>query len=298
MGRHKPLKLLSLLLAVALWFAVGGEERTETALHMSLELVNLPPQQVLVSEVAPGLQVRVMGPRSIITKLSQSRLSHTLDLSGYKSGRHSFSLGPNSFSFPRGVLVTRIQPNPLVLTLAATITRTLPIKPTLEGSPHEGYELLNATTRPEQVTVTGPAPELAGLKFIPTLPIDLSQITGPIMVATDLDFKNLHLSLKEQVPILADIAVGPKTLTRTFSAVPVAAAPKPARLQPPQVTLTLKGPWHQLKDLKPADLKPTVNTLNLSPGRHRLNVAVQLPPGLELVRTQPGAVMVIMGKSP
>ena len=42
LGRHKALKLLSLLLALALWLAVGGEERTETTLSMSLELVNLP----------------------------------------------------------------------------------------------------------------------------------------------------------------------------------------------------------------------------------------------------------------
>ena len=105
-------------------------------------------------------------------------------------------------------MVTSIQPNPINLTLSATITRTLPIKPVLENSPAEGYEL-SVKTRPAQVTVSGPAPELADLKFIPTLPIDLSFLKEHTIIATDLDFKNLHLALKDPVPILARTS-GPK----------------------------------------------------------------------------------------
>ncbi len=56
----------------------------------------------------------------------------------------------------------------------------------------------------------GPYPELAELKFIPTLPIDLSFLKEHTVIATDLDFKNLHLALKDPVPILADIQIGPK----------------------------------------------------------------------------------------
>ncbi len=106
--------------------------------------------------------------------------------------------------------MVRIQPNPITLTLASTMTRTLPVKPVLENNPAEGYELVSANTRPAQVTVRGPYPELAELKFIPTLPIDLSFLKENTVIATDLDFKNLHLALKDPVPILADIQIGPK----------------------------------------------------------------------------------------
>ncbi|HEY9074699.1 MAG TPA: CdaR family protein, partial [Desulfobaccales bacterium] len=102
-----------MLLALALWFTVSGEERTETSLHLGLEFVNLPAKMVITGEVPAEVQVRVIGPRSIVNKLSQSRLTQTIDLGGYKSGPHTFYLGPNSFSFPRGVVVTRIQPNPI-----------------------------------------------------------------------------------------------------------------------------------------------------------------------------------------
>lgn len=298
LGRHKPLKLLSLLLALALWFAVSGEERTETTLNLALELVNLPKTMVVTSEVPPNLQVRAVGPRSIINKLSQARLTQTIDLASYKSGHHPYYFGPNSFSFPRGVQVTRITPNPINLVLATSMSRSLPIKPVLEGQPPEGYEVLDAKSRPAMVVVKGPATELEDLKFISTLPIDVSHLTEPSVISTDLDYKNLHLSLKEPVPILAEISIAAKTLTRTFSGIEVAAAPMAARLTPSQVTLTLKGPWRQVKDLKAEDLKATVDTRNLASGRHRLNVSVSLPNGINLVKSQPAAVSATVGKSP
>ena len=296
--RNRLLKLFSILLAIALWFTVSGEERTETTITMSLELVNLDKNLMVTSEVPPAIQVRVVGPRSIVNNLSQSRLTQTLDLNGYKSGRHTFSLGPNSLSLPRGVQVIRIQPNPITLTLAATITRTLPVKPVLENNPAEGYELVSVHTRPTQVTVKGPAPELAELQFISTLPIDLSFLKEPTVIATDLDFKNLHLALKDPVPILADIQIGPKALTRTFSEVPVMTDPQAARVSPAQVTLTLKGPWPQVQGLTAANLKVWVDTRNLAPGRHRLTVSVELPDGVTLVRSRPPTVTVTVARSP
>ncbi|MGB8992689.1 MAG: CdaR family protein [Desulfobaccales bacterium] len=296
-GRNKLLKLLSILLALALWFAVSGEERTETTLNMTLELVNLHHSLMVTSEVPPSILVRVIGPRSIVTNLSQTRLTETLDLAGYKIGRHTFYLGPNSFNYPRGVQVIRIQPNPINLTLAATMTQTLPIKPILENNPPEGYQVLSAQTRPAQVIVKGPYPELAELNFIPTLPIDLSHLKEHTIIATDLDFKNLHLTLKEPVPILADIMIGPKTLTRTIAKVPVLPGPQPARVSPAQVTLTIKGPWPVVQGLTPEDLQVKVDTRNLSPGRHRLIISVELPGGVSLVHSRPGAVTVTVEKS-
>ena len=296
LGRNRGLKLLALGLAVALWFAVGSEERTETTLNLSLELANLPAKMMVVSEVPASLQVRVVGPASVVRKLTQARLVHTLDLSGYKSGRHSFSLWPNSFSFPRGLTVTRIQPNPLKLTLAVAASRTLPIKAVLEGHPPEGYEVTEVKTRPAQITVKGPAPELSDLKFIPTLPIDVTNLSGSTTVATDVDFKNLHLTVQEQVPLLADLTIEVRESRRTFSGVPVVAVPRSARLTPSQVTLTLQGPGPQLQNLKPQDLKATVDTQNLTKGPRRLKVSVAVPAGLRLLRLQPDSVTAKAGK--
>lgn len=283
---------------MSLWFAVGTEEPTETTLAVPLEMVNLPHGMMIISEIPPSVQVRLMGPGSVIRKLTQTRLAQTIDLVGFKRGRHSIALTPKSFNFPRGVQVIRVQPNPLNVTLAVTMVKTLQIHPILDGRPPEGYEILNVRARPSQISIKGPASEIADLKFLPTMPLDVSQITAPTTLAAELDFKNLHLALMNQTPVLVDVNVAPKIITRTFPGVVVAANSQKARLRTSHVTLTLRGPLLQLKDLKTGDLKATVDTGNLAPGRHQLEVSVSLPPDITLVSVQPATVNAWVGKSP
>ncbi len=287
LGRNRSLKLLSLFLAVALWLAVGGEERTETNLNISLEMLNMPHNLMITSEVPSHIQVRVSGPRGLIRTLTQSRLTHTLDLGDVKAGRQAFPLGVGSFNFPRGVQVTRVQPNPLVLTFTPTITRTLPVQLVFLGRPPEGYEVKSVKTRPSKVKVKGPASELDELKFLPTVPVDLTNLTRPSTLATDLNFQDLHISMVDQVPILADVDISPKILKRTFEGIPVVPQPLPAKLSSDKVTVTLEGPWPQVKSLDNNDLKAFVSTSNLSSGRHHLKVEVLLPDGLTLDSVSP-----------
>ena len=297
LGRNRLLKLLSLLLAIALWFAVSGEERTETTINMALDLVNLHANLMVTSEAPSAIQVRVVGPRSIVNNLAQTRLTETLDLAGYKSGQHVFYLGPNSFSFPRGVQVIRIQPNPIRLRLATTLTQTLPIKPVLENNPPQGYKLVGVTTRPAQVTVKGPYSEVSALKSIATLPIDLSHLKENTVIATDLDFKNFHLALKEPVPIVADLHISPKTLTRTIAKIPVITTPPSVKVSPSYVAVTVKGPWPQVHTLNAEDLKARIDASKLSPGRHHLDFSLELPGGVSLVRSRPKRITVTVPKS-
>jgi YbbR domain-containing protein len=74
--------------------------------------------------------------------------------------------------------------------------------------------------------------------------------------------------------------------------------PQIAKVSPTQVTLTIKGPWPLVHNLKPEDLKPRVDTRNLNPGRHRLNVSVELPDGVSLMHSRPATVTVTVAKSP
>jgi YbbR domain-containing protein len=287
LGRNRSLKLLSLFLAVALWLAVGGEERTETNLNISLELLNIPHNLMVTSEVPSHIQVRVSGPRGLIRTLTQSRHAYSLDLSDVKTGRQSFTLGVGSFHFPRGVQVSRVQPNPLVLTFTPTITRTLPVQLVFLGRPPEGYEVKSVKTRPTKVKVKGPESELDELKFLPTVPVDLTNLTRPTTLATDLNFQDLHISMVDQVPILADVDISPKILKRTFEGIPVVPQPQSAKLSPDKVTVTVEGPWPQVKALDAKDLKASVDTGGLSSGRHRLKIEVLLPDGLTLENVSP-----------
>jgi len=69
-------------------------------------------------------------------------------------------------------------------------------------------------------------------------------------------------------------------------------------LRPSTVTVTLSGPYRRLTNLKTSELLATVNTENLKPGRHTLEVSVQVPvpEGLRLVGLSPRKIKARLDK--
>lgn len=299
LGKNKGLKILSLALALALWFAIGGEERTVTSLKMTLELTNIPKNLIVTNNIPAQIEVRVQGPRSVVRKLTAEQLQKQLDLSGYKVGDHVFPLNPASFDFPRGVIVTRINPNAITVILGRAITRRLEVQPVIKGKPAPGYKLVKVSLSPAQVYIRGPKSELSQLKTLKTQPLDITHLSTTVGREVDLDFQNLHLTYVGDQPILAHLEISPIKKTRVINRVKVVPsnASGPVRLYPSQVSLTIRGPAPQLKDLKPKALTARVDLQNLKPGRHRLQVSANLPPGLELLHIHPPTVRVQLGKA-
>lgn len=299
LSKNKGLKLLSLVLALALWFAIGGEERIETSLTLNLELVNIPRDLIVTNDIPSQLEVRIQGPRSVVRELANEKLHKRLDLTGYKIGNHVFPLSPGSLYFPRGVMVTRIRPSAITVILDQAIIRQLEVHPIVKGQPAPGYEIRKISITPEQIDIKGPKSEISQLNSLKTLPIDVSHLSSPVTREVDLDFQNLHLSYIGSKPMLAYLEIIPIKKTRVFHKIKIipAMASGPVKLNPAQVSLTVRGPMTQLADLSPDDLTAKVELKNLKPGSHRVEVKASLPSGLELVRIQPEKVQVLLQKA-
>ena len=103
------------------------------------------------------------------------------------------------------------------------------------------------------------------------------------------------------IPILADLDIGPKTLTRTFSGIPVGGHRPLHRRKPvagPDQPSPCKGPWPQVQ--RPhyrQTSRPRVDARSLTPGRHRLNVSVELPDGVSLIVSRPTVITITVARS-
>ncbi|MBM4286714.1 MAG: hypothetical protein FJ135_00945 [Deltaproteobacteria bacterium] len=287
--KNKGLKLLALMLALAAWVAVGSEERTETTVQMALELRNIPKNLMVTNEIPSQLEVRLQGPRSVVRELTSDRLHKQIDLSGAKPGVHTEILTPSGLNFPRGVVVTRIRPSALSISLDQALVRRLEVQPVIKGSPVPGFELSEVVLTPKEVLMRGPKNDINQLKFINTIPIDISRLSSSIARDVELDFQNLPLTYLENQPIIAKIGIRPKLQTKTFTNIAVEAngAAGPVRLQPPRITVTVRGPVTNLEHLRAEDLNSRVNVKNLKSGRHQVPVNVELPEGFELVKVSP-----------
>ena len=83
LGKNLPLKALSIILAVFLWFFISrgqGGEKMEISLGVPVELHNLPPEMEVVRGPVERVDVRMSGPRRVVSRVSQLGIYVPLDL--------------------------------------------------------------------------------------------------------------------------------------------------------------------------------------------------------------------------
>jgi YbbR domain-containing protein len=292
--KNKGLKLLALLLALATWMAVGSEERTETTMQMVLELYNVPKHLMVINEIPSQIEVRVQGPRSVIRELSTEKLHKQIDLSGAKPGTRTEILTPAGLNFPRGVVVTRIRPNALSIELDHALIRRVEVQPVIKGSPAPGFEVGEVVVSPKEALIRGPEREINQLKFINTIPIDISNLSFSITKDVELDFQNLALTYLDSQPLIAKITIKPKLQTKTFNNVVIIpfGSTGPLHLDPSKVSITVRGPLTNLEMLHAEDITARINIKSLKTGFYEAKVAVSLPEGFEVVKISPEKINV------
>lgn len=163
-------RLLALFMALICWYVVSGQEKVETWLEVPLDFVNLPQRMKIVSG-AGKVQVRIRGTSSQIRAINMSRLAYKVDLADIRPGENIVPLLPENMSIVSAVDVVEISPSRLELVADTIVSRNFPVHLDWEGLPAEDMRFRNATLSPEQVTVTGFAHSLDGLKHVPTVHI-------------------------------------------------------------------------------------------------------------------------------
>jgi YbbR domain-containing protein len=112
------LKLLSLLLAVVIWTAVGGDVATEILVPVPVEFRNVPAG--IQYEAEPSrVELRVRGPRRMVRQALTTDFSVPVDLSTMTVGEQIVPLRRQSVSAPASVEVVEITPPQLKLTVKA-----------------------------------------------------------------------------------------------------------------------------------------------------------------------------------
>ncbi|MEW5911671.1 MAG: CdaR family protein [Thermodesulfobacteriota bacterium] len=171
-----PYKLLALIIAVALWAFVVGQEKAETTVRVPVEITGLPQDLVLANQVDSEVEVRVYGPQNLVRQYSLHPRVKQLDLAGLAAGDHIFQVLPEDLNLPPSVNVVRISPSRLRVSLAARFNREAVVRPVIKGRPPAGYEVAEVTFKPAVVKVSGLEQELEDLDWVWTAPLDVSRL--------------------------------------------------------------------------------------------------------------------------
>ena len=208
------LKLVSLFLALVVWFFVSAPRRqpsSQRAFAASLSLVGLSRQYIITTEVPAQVSVRVRARRPDLDSISSRTLEASVDLSWVgRPGDATFTLRPQHLNLPPDVEVVSIDPNKLRFRVEQVRQRTVAVRPFLDGSPPPGFVVGSATASPDRVLIAGPASQLLTMTEVGTERIIMTGRTATfvqnVAVVSDSPLVRVVAPLTTQVtvPVLAE----------------------------------------------------------------------------------------------
>lgn len=191
------LKLLALGCALVLWFFVMGERRLEVAYSVPVELRNVPQGMVVTNDLPKNIDIRLSGPRALLTDLNQKDVRISIDLLGLKPGITTFSRLDDHLHLPGGVQATRISPSFVDVKLERIVEKSVPLRPRLTGQLSSGFYLVAVDVQPERVIVLGAEGEISEVREVLTERIDLGVIRGNAEISVPIDYRGKYSQVKE-----------------------------------------------------------------------------------------------------
>jgi YbbR domain-containing protein len=169
-----PLKVLSVVLAVGLWYAVSREPVSEVVVSVPVQFRNVPDDLEIGSEHIPQVEIRVRGPARVVRDLKPSDVRAEIDLAGAQPVERTFDLNGQHIRALPELSVVRIVPSQLHLNLDRRETRDVEVRARVMGSFAQGLQVARVVTVPAHITVSGPKRRVDSVEAALTDPVDAS----------------------------------------------------------------------------------------------------------------------------
>ena len=177
--RYPILKLFSLVVAFLLVWMVRQDTIREVEIRVPLHAA-LPQKGALLLEEPPTeVRLRIRGAWSrLVTYVQQTPETFVVDLSEDPGGgTYEFSVEAlEEHLSMQGARILAIYPPSFDVKIDTLDSRSLPVRPNVQGGPsqyvfvdHEGIEV-----EPQTVTITGPSTVIKDLRELSTRPVDIT----------------------------------------------------------------------------------------------------------------------------
>jgi YbbR domain-containing protein len=200
--RNLGWKLLSLVIAVALWISVAREPEVATSLSAPVDFKNVRDDLDISGSLPDGVRLEVRGPSGRLTRDNLSSVAVVLDLSDAAVGEHTYSIRGRNLNLPPGVVFYRAVPSQITLHFDQLIFKEEPVQPVYVNLP-SGYRIVSEFS-PTEVRIRGSQDRVAAIRQVKTDPMDLSGLVGDKVFRTHLNVGDPQVRL---VDVSSDITV-------------------------------------------------------------------------------------------
>lgn len=292
---HWGLKLVSLLIAIGIWFYAVGEEMIEVSRSVSLRIETDRKELSIANHSGNIISVRLRAPRSLLSVLSAGDVTAYHQITGIsQAGEYSFRMVNQDINLPSDeIQVLSIFPETITVSIDETIVKKLAVEPSLAGEPAFGYKVLKDKIEidPNAVLVEGPKVRLSVLEAVKTEPIELVGRTRSFRkLVRIVNQPNIRPTSETIIDVF--IPIREEYGDKSFANIPVKPLGLPSgdsyiQLETETVTLELKGPASELERLTKEGLFAYVEVSGLEKGFHEIPVKFILPDTVSLKEELP-----------
>ena len=241
-------KLLSLVIAVGLWFSVTNQLEFEQNLIFPIEYANRPDGLTPVQALPTEAHARVRGKGKFLRYTLRDGVCR-VDLSGNQIGLNTLLVNGGNVVLPGDAQVSRVvvtQPNRITVEFDETVIRDIPITPALVGAPASKHVQVGKTfVNPPIARVKGPRKLVDEIALISTAEINI-----------DNHRSTVRKKVKLIRPRPETVEIGPATveigitiepvITRTIEQLELAVGSLPkstwrAAFRPPTIDVEISG---------------------------------------------------------
>jgi YbbR domain-containing protein len=276
---HLPLKLISLGLAVLLWYVIAGEKTSEMGLSVPVELQNFPQDLELTGEPVNAVEVRLRASPGIIQRLGPGDISARIDVKGAIEGERIVHLTGDSIRVPFGVRVVKISPAIITLNFERTQQKSVPIRPRLLGRPAPGHEVAEVEAKPSEVQVLGPKSRVNDVESAYTEPVSVDGARSDVVERVAIGIEDPLLRIQGTPRVEVTVRVREFHDTRVLEGLPIAVRGGEGTPRPAQARVVLTGPASALAKVTAEGVRPYVDAAGARAGQPA-PVAVELVSGL------------------
>ncbi len=172
-------KLLSLLIALGLWFVVVREPELVTSQSVPIFYKDLPKELEIASDGPDRVHVEIRGPASRLTPASLADTAVVFDLKPVQTaGERTFTVSYSSLNLPRGVTFLRAVPSQLRVTFDRVASKEVPLQIRISVPQPAGYRIVGQEVSPGKLKIAGPENRVERVEFAQTDSIDLSGVVS------------------------------------------------------------------------------------------------------------------------
>lgn len=187
LAENLTFKLISIALAIFLWFFVTFKGQTETSVEVPIEFKNTPAEMEILKQSVKKITIGISARERILKELTQHNMRVVIDLSSAKPGENSFPITKSSIKLPRGIEILRIEPSQVKVFMDEKSQKEVPVKVVLSGSPARGFFVASVSSEPHTIKIEGAKKELNRIRVIKTEPVDIEGITEDLKIQAKID---------------------------------------------------------------------------------------------------------------